>query len=139
MTTATGTVTLEIPGPPVPYTRMTQGTVRLLRIPEHRRTSQVPAQVQRYLDYKAWVALQAVTAGVECIPAGVPVRLLVEVYKRHWMKRRGDASNYLKGIEDALNTVAFADDKQIVDTRCVIYSGLEPDEDERVMVYITAI
>src|SRR5690606_35141301 len=50
----------------------------------------------------------------------VPVRMVVEVVCPGRGKRariRGDASNFLKGIEDALNGWAYHDDIQIVEAR----------------------
>lgn len=100
-----------VPGPPVPYTRMTRRQVEILRIPEHRRNTSLPKQIQRYLDYKAWVQAHAMNAG--CHPLEGPVLLSVSVRLPGHTVRRWDTTNVLKGVEDALNGLCYRDDRQV--------------------------
>lgn len=59
-----------------------------------------------------------------------PIKIRVDVYRElpdSYPKRikteadthKPDASNILKSVEDALNGIAYNDDKQIVDARCI--------------------
>ncbi len=90
--------------------------------------------------FEAKVGWYAKAAG--CKPTGNPVRLTVVVYlewpKSKWLKRkprkmqpmfdnRQDGSNYLKAVEDGMNGIAYVDDKQIVDTRCMKFRSAQGD------------
>lgn len=151
MTTATGTITLEndtrtqtwqyefvVPGVPIPYTRMTYAQVKVLRIPEHRRTVKVPRQIEAYLAYKEFVGMIARSACPE--PFTGPVILTVEVYLVDRMKRRWDADNVLKGISDSLNGIAFLDDKQVTKAEIEIRSlrSLDAPQEPEVRVWVIA-
>lgn len=127
-----------VPGVPIPYARMTYAQVKALRIPEHRRTAKVPRQIQTYLAYKEYVGLIARSACPE--PFTGPVTLAVEVYLVDRMKRRWDADNVLKGISDALNGIAFLDDKQVTKAKIEIrsLSSLDAPEEPEVRVWVIA-
>lgn len=87
-------------------------------------TLPVPPSVNRYwrnyngrtvlsdeaLVYKQETALIARTAGVE--PLSGDVALTVRFYRA---RKSGDLDNRLKAIGDALNGIAYLDDKQIVE------------------------
>lgn len=92
--------TFTVSGPPVPFTRMVRGSSKFNR------------QASRYSAYKDLVGHLAVQAGVE--PIEGPVILAVTVYLPDRMKRRWDTDNVGKGVADALNKIAYADDKQVV-------------------------
>lgn len=53
---------------------------------------------------------------------------------RQWHTKMVDASNILKACEDSCNEIVFADDSQIVDTRCTKVIGAQG---ERAHVVIT--
>lgn len=54
------------------------------------------------------------------IPAGWPQSLIVEAYAgRVYHDSKPDADNLAKEIADALKFIAYCDDSQIADTRCV--------------------
>lgn len=110
-----------IPGKPVPFTRMVRGSARFNR------------QASRYSAYKDLVGHLANQAGVECIEAG-PVILAVTVYLPDRMKRRWDMDNVGKGVADALNEIAYADDKQV--TRAVYEVRSAGDGEIRTDVWI---
>lgn len=106
MTTQTGrSVTLTIPGRPVPAPRMTAREIAMATRGKGRNV----ARIQRYhawRDAAQWAALAA-----HVRPIDGPVRIMVRVYVHG---RRGDGSNYLKAAEDALNGIAYRDDRQII-------------------------
>ncbi|HXI15179.1 MAG TPA: RusA family crossover junction endodeoxyribonuclease [Chloroflexota bacterium] len=60
--------------------------------------------------YKLDVLLFAVAAGLR--PLEGPVRLTLTIFRP---RRAGDLSNRIKILEDALNGIAWGDDKQIVE------------------------
>lgn len=90
-----------VEGQPVPAVRMTQ------------RSKFVSKQAQRYLAFKAFVALTYLQSWGGDAPLNGPVTLSVTVHLARPQARRWDASNVLKGFEDALNTLAYHDDRQI--------------------------
>lgn len=97
-------------GRPTPYARMTTAQVRVLAIPEHRRTTKLPAQIENYLAWKEAAGFQ-IRAEVGQPLLDGKLGLLVSVYAKG--KLKGDASNYLKGLEDAANGILWHDDRQI--------------------------
>ncbi|GAW29387.1 RusA family crossover junction endodeoxyribonuclease [Carboxydocella sp. ULO1] len=92
-----------VPGRPVPAVRMTQ------------RGKFVKQRAQQYLAYKEAVAWYAVRAGVRRINGPVAVEIIIYLAD----KKAGDWDNYGKAITDALNKVAYKDDRQIVDGRVI--------------------
>ncbi|AVX21616.1 Holliday junction resolvase RusA (prophage-encoded endonuclease) [Carboxydocella sporoproducens DSM 16521] len=92
-----------VPGRPVPAVRMTQ------------RGKFVKERAQQYLAYKEAVAWYAVRAGVRRINGPVAVEIIIHLAD----KKAGDWDNYGKAITDALNKVAYKDDRQIVDGRVI--------------------
>jgi len=94
---------LIIPGRPVPYTRMTQ------------KGKWVRKDAGRYLNYKNHVTACAMEQGIRL---GDITRLKVTVYlfgKTTPFGRDGDVDNYLKAAMDALNGIAYKDDRQIIE------------------------
>lgn len=91
-------VSCFVPGRPVGYVRMTQGT-------------KFGADAQRYLQSREGIGWAAKAAGAE--PVECPVAVSIIVVLEDPDGKRADADNYLKGTLDALNKVAFADDKQV--------------------------
>jgi crossover junction endodeoxyribonuclease RusA len=90
-------ITLELPYPPSAnrYWRSFRG--RVVVSSEARQ-------------YKLDVAMLARIAGVR--PTDEPVSLTLEIYRP---QRRGDLSNRIKVLEDALQGVAYHDDAQVVE------------------------
>lgn len=88
---------LEIPGRPVPAVRMTS------------RGAYVKKYAQRYLNYKKEVAWIAISKKIR--PMDGPVEVEVNVYLCGG--RQGDIDNYAKSLTDALNKLAYQDDRQI--------------------------
>lgn len=91
-----GLVTFTVPGHPVPAVRMTQ-------------KSKWYGKAKRYLDYKERVGWYAKEAGIRQIRG--PAQLVVRVYVRP--SHQGDWDNYGKTVSDALNGVAWEDDRQV--------------------------
>lgn len=124
-------IKFEVPGRPVPYTRTT------------KRQKYVDEQYQRYHAYKEAVATYArnymALNKIPKIKKGVPLEFGCKVYLKKG-KKDGDLSNYVKGLEDALNKVVFADDKwiwRLSDTEKIFILG--PDEQERVEIEVREI
>lgn len=96
-------------GNPVPYKRMTQGQVKLMRIPYHKlrlASVKVVDGIKRYLDYKDIVRYSAIKEKFERAPKE-KVYLHVMIYFKN--KAHGDPENVRKGIQDAL----FEQDKYV--------------------------
>lgn len=94
-----------VPGRPIAKARPRSTTTN------GRTVTYTPARTKAF---EARVRHAALEAGVRRI-AG-PVRLTVHVYGV-----QGDWDNYGKAISDALNQVAYEDDKQVVDGRVYVY------------------
>ncbi|MBV6425148.1 MAG: hypothetical protein NAOJABEB_02962 [Steroidobacteraceae bacterium] len=113
-----------VPGPPVPYTRMVRGD----------RSK----RAQKYRAYRELVAWHARAAGMEPIAiASGPVSLMVECYVDGQRHRRWDATNVLKGIEDALLKLAYTDDNQVTSAQVRIWAS--EDGEEYVSVWVGRI
>lgn len=81
------------------------------------------------LEYKATVGLCALAAGITT-PFTGPVALSLEVYRAI---KKGDLSNRVKVLEDALQGHAYLDDDQVVEIHCRRHD--DPD-DPRVEVTV---
>lgn len=71
-------------------------------------------------------------------PLDARYQVVVRVYRKGAIvgARRGDCSNYLKLVEDAIhNGLLMHDDSQIVSTRCDKFA-VESDADERTEVWV---
>lgn len=88
---------LIIPGRPVPAVRMTQ------------RSKYVNKQAQRYLSYKEQIGWAARAAKVKRLDGDVEVTAIAYLYG----KREPDADNLAKAFLDALNGIAWGDDRQV--------------------------
>lgn len=103
-------IELILEGRPTPHPRMTQGQVRALKIPEGRRRVTIPKQIIQYLDWKEEAGWRIKAEVGQPLLDG-PLGFTVEVYAKG--KLAGDASNYLKSLEDAANGLLWHDDRQI--------------------------
>lgn len=118
-------IRIVVPGRPVPKQRPRVGVrMRGRRIVEtHVYT---PPETRAYEEH---VRLCAAAAGAK--PLEGPVAMDVDL----WLfGRRGDGDNYWKAIADALNGVAYRDDRQIVDWRCRIHKATSRDEERAEIV-----
>lgn len=99
----------RVEGRPCAYVRMTRGT-------------KWGPRAQRYLAYRGEVSLRAKEAGAEPWPG--PVRVHVQAYVK---RRTFDLDNLVKCVLDALNKIAFADDKQVI----LLYGaiGITPNDE----------
>lgn len=88
---------LTIPGRPVPAVRMTQ------------RSKFVSKQAQRYLAYKNHIGWIAKAERVNRIDGAVEVSAVAYLHGL----REPDADNLAKAFLDALNGIAWADDRQV--------------------------
>lgn len=104
-----------IPGISVPYLRMTQKELRLLKVPDHKlqdRQIKKKRGIQRYLNYKDAVKLISSRHKYNRSPVSKIVVFIVVFFPN---KKHGDPDNILKCILDAL----FDSDKYI--SSCVDY------------------
>ena len=112
-------ITFSVPGDPVPQPRP-----RITTRGKHGH-AYTPASHPIHA-YRAAIAAAARAAGAtptDAAPLTLIVDLVFERPKSHFLKRglkddapklpRADCSNCLKGIEDALNGVAWVDDAQV--------------------------
>lgn len=99
------TLSFFVPGPPVPFTRVLRG--------------ERSKRAAKYRAYRAEVALRAKEAGAE--PIDGPVWLSVAVFLVKPEKRTYDLDNCYKGCADALNAIAYHDDRQIIRGEFGIY------------------
>lgn len=92
-------IAFTVPGRPMPAVRMTQ------------KSMYVNKYAKRYLAYKrqvGWIAKAAAKGRPSENPIGVNLQLYIHG------GNHGDIDNYAKSITDALNKIAYKDDKQIV-------------------------
>jgi crossover junction endodeoxyribonuclease RusA len=90
-------IRLTIPGRPIPAVRMTQ------------KSKYTDRQAHRYLDYKSQIAWIAKGNRVRQIDGPV----VAEIYLYLCGGNQGDCDNYAKSLTDALNKIAYKDDRQI--------------------------
>lgn len=93
-----------VPGDPGGYLRMTQGQVKLMKIPRHKLTPnllKVYDRIERYLSYKEFVNYCGLKLKFERSPRK-RILLHVMIYFRN--NKHPDPENVRKGIQDALFT-----------------------------------
>jgi len=105
-----------VPGRPVPAVRMTQ------------KGKFVKARAQQYLAYKEYVTWCAIKARLQKLNGPVGIEICVYISDR----KAGDWDNYGKAITDALNGVAYQDDRQIVVGKVI--KALCPAGEERAVI-----
>ena len=111
-----------IPGDPVPYLRMTQGQVRLMRIPDHRLDEKalvIKERIRRYLNYKEEARIRSASLKFNKKPKE-KVFFNAVIYFRN--KAHGDPENIKKGIQDAI----FENDKMVGGSIDFYYDPLFP-------------
>ncbi|MED0738979.1 RusA family crossover junction endodeoxyribonuclease [Aneurinibacillus thermoaerophilus] len=90
-------IRLVVPGRPVPAVRMTQ------------RSKFVNKQAQRYLEYKNYVGWLAKAEKIKRAEGLVEVKAIAYLHGL----REPDADNLAKAYLDALNGIAWVDDRQV--------------------------
>lgn len=107
---------------------------RCVPAPRITRMGRRSPRTMRYMSYRQDIVWSAKAAGVRPIPKGedVAVRIVLYLQKKG---NQGDLDNYQKTILDALNGVAWDDDRQVQDIHARrIWVGKQ--DDERVAVEI---
>jgi len=102
-------ITFVVHGDPVPYTRMTQGQVKLMRIPDSRISpagKKVKDKIKRYFTWKEFVNAHTLSLHFERSPK-TKIFLNVMCYFKN--KAHADPENIRKGIQDAI----FEQDKMV--------------------------
>ena len=129
---------LIVPGEPV-----AQGRARITTIGRHPRVF----DPKKSAEYKSYVRHLANT--IKGRPLEGPLVMKCDFYKgvpKSWSEKkrqqalaglikpigRPDCSNYLKGVEDALNGIAYLDDSQIVLVHVTKQYSLEPRAEIRI-------
>ncbi len=110
-------------GEPVAAPRMTQGQVKLLRIPDYKldkKALTVKARIKRYLQYKDMVGLVAKIEG-KCRDAyegavALKINFVFEGNPFESHTGKPDLDNLVKAMKDGLKGIAYKDDKQVVFT-----------------------
>lgn len=95
-------ITFVVHGDQIPYTRMTQGQVKLMKIPDHKITPEalkVKDKIRRYLVWKDFVRMHTLQLQFPRSPKE-KIYLSVMVYFRN--KKHADPENIRKGIQDAI-------------------------------------
>ena len=79
----------------------------------------------RYSDFKNVIGLHAKLAmqGRAPLTDAVKITVVVSTKYKPTSLRAGDIDNHLKAVMDALNGICFADDRQIVDGRVLLFRG----------------
>lgn len=79
----------------------------------------------RYVIFREQLGYLARLALKDLEPLKKPIKISVKVYRQCNPSSLsfGDADNHLKAVLDALNTILYADDSQIVDARIRLYRG----------------
>lgn len=116
---------LFIPGNPVPYLRMTQNEIKLLRIPDWKleKTQLKKKQgIQRYLSYKNAIKLISNRYKYNRSPES---KIMVFVVAFFPNKKHGDPDNILKCVLDAL----FDSDKYVSSCVDFQYDASNPGVD----------
>ncbi len=91
-----------IPGEPVPYLRMTQGQVKLMRIPDFRirpAGMKIKTRIRAYLAYKTLVLISSLDQEIDRAPKK---KVYMDVMIYFGNRRHGDPENIRKGIQDAV-------------------------------------
>ncbi len=142
------TVTFVIPGNPVAKGRPRFARVRTLRGAPAVRTF-TPGKTR---DFETLVRVYAAQAMRGKKPLGGPLLLTIEFFRKvpaSWSKKnrraalegeihpttKPDLGNYVKGVEDAMNSIVYLDDAQIVDVTARKRYGEQP----RVVVFVGAM
>lgn len=115
---------LIIPGRPIAYVRTTQ------------KAKYVQKSYIRYREFKQYVQTYALKAKIKPITEE-KVLVYINVFLTGVstpMGMDGDLDNYVKGILDSLNKIAYKDDRQVIQ----ILASKQSDPDERTEVYIFA-
>jgi Holliday junction resolvase RusA-like endonuclease len=110
-----------IPGPPIPYRRVSDRRGGGKAVPKRQR------DYRRWLADFAWAEMGRLGIG-QPLQGALEVRF--EVFAKNW--KLGDGSNYQKLCEDAFNSVVWVDDIQVVD-----WSGSRHVDTKRPRVVIT--
>jgi hypothetical protein len=121
-----------VPGNPVPYLRMTQGQLKMLKIPDYRLSHKqllVKRKIQRYAKWKSWVHAhipkELISGEFAYLLVGT-VKTFLHVHAFFENLRHGDPDNIRKGIQDAIyyndklvgGCVDFDYDRQ--NPRCIV-------------------
>jgi hypothetical protein len=114
-------IQFRVEGEAVPYTRMTQGQVKLMRIPDSRLDAsavKVKEKIRRYLRWKDWVYVHSGPFKFDRSPK---TKTYLNVYVYFSNKKHADPENVRKGIQDAL----FNQDKLVAGS---VDFGYDPEK-----------
>jgi hypothetical protein len=115
-------IEFTVQGVAVPYIRMTQGQVKLMRIPEYKLSParlKVRQRLKKYFDWKEWVYANSLGKNFDRRPKR---KIYVDVFVYFQNKAHGDVDNVLKGIYDSL----FENDKMVAGSMDFDYDATNP-------------
>ncbi len=116
------TFAFTVHGDPVPYLRMTQGQVKLMRIPDHKLRPdglRKKNQIRRYLDYKERAFL--ISSGL-IFDRSPKSKIVFNAIVFFGSGRHGDCENVRKGLQDAI----FFQDKMVAGSVDFYYDKENP-------------
>lgn len=107
-----GTLTFTVPGLPAPKKRPRVAFKDRRGRPLKKPHTYTPGRTRDYESAVAWAAREAMTqTGMREIVGWVSLWVVAFVESEH----QGDGDNFLKSVADALQGVAYANDRQVVD------------------------
>ncbi len=129
-------VQFTIPGHPVGYLRMTQGQVKLMRIPRERviaKSIKLWDRIKRYLDWKKYVQMSALLLKFPRKPASEYEKVCLNCMIYFENGVHSDPENVRKGIQDAL----FEGDKHVIGAYDYGYNKENPRTEIEIMWILT--
>ncbi len=115
-------IKFAVSGDPVPYLRITQGQMRLMRVPDQKLDDEklkVKRSIEKYMTYKSAVYWAAVYENFQRKPKD---KVFMNVVIYFSSGQHGDPDNIRKGIQDAV----FENDNKVAGSVDFFYDPKNP-------------